>query len=212
MRNIRKAINPDVQMGAHRSLSMSATRRACVGAALALSLLSGTHMVGTGRALAEPVLDDGAPPGGPIPSSPPATASSPDGWSLVLAANSETRFATVRLDPNIPSRDYVVSGVFTGTLRSATQSRTPTPKGTLEVGYQVQCVGGGLVALARPAAVTIPVLKQEFADADPSVTVTDFRVQVNCAGPAFLRSYATLSRGTKAADALVAYYGISTPV
>lgn len=202
------------------SVNASGERRlVSVWYALVVALFTGAAMLGAGRAWAEPAAPDplgDVPPPPPaeiwVPSAPPATAKSADEWTLALSANSETRTPAPPLDPAVPSRDYVVNGLFNGTLRGPNQGTTPTPSGILEVGYQVQCVPSGLLAAAaKPGVVDIQVLKEEFKGADPSAAITAFRVQVDCLGPAFIRSYAILTRVTNTTDAVVAYYGVSTP-
>jgi MspA len=158
------------------------------------------------------MLDTTPPPAGlAMPSPPPATAKSTDGWTLALSASSETQTPAAQLNPAVPSRDFIVGGLFNGTLRAPNGAKTPTPSGLLEVGYQIQCLGGLLAAL-KPSSVDVPVLKDEFSGADPTATVTAFRVQVDCPGQAFIRSYAILTRTTNAADTVVAYYGANMPV
>jgi MspA protein len=56
------------------------------------------------------------------------------------------------------------------------------------------------------------VLSEEFESADPSAAVTDFRVQIDCLGQAFVRSYAVLTRSTDTVESVVAYYGVPIPV
>jgi hypothetical protein len=146
-----------------------------------------------------------------MPSAPPATTTTVDGWMMALSATGETQTAAPALDPAVPSRDIIVGGLFNGTLRGPNGSKAPTPSGSLEVGYQVQCVPAGLLSTLRPSAVTVPVVKEDFTTVDPSATVTAFRVQVDCLGPATVRSYAILTRATSVADSVVAYYGLPRP-
>jgi hypothetical protein len=190
-----------------------------VSTLLMVALSAGATILGGGRAWADPAnadrVMDGAPPPTAdvaIPSSPPATAQSTDGWTLTLSANSETQTPAPALDPAVPSRDFIVGGLFNGTLRGPNHAKTPTPSGTIEVGYQIQCVGGGLLAAMKPSIINVKVLKEDFKEADPSAAVTAFRVQVDCARDAFIRSYAILIRSTDGSDAAIAYYGVSMPV
>jgi hypothetical protein len=69
-----------------------------------------------------------------------------------------------------------------------------------------------IAALSKPKAGDVKVLKEDFTGADPSAAITEFRVQVDCTGQAFIRSYAVLTRATIVADSVVAYYGVPTPV
>jgi hypothetical protein len=145
-----------------------------------------------------------------VPSSPPATATSTDRWTMTLSANNETQTPAAPLDPAEPSQDYVVGGVFSASLRAPdSETAPPPPSGTLEVGYQIQCVGGGLLADLKPNIVKVQVLKQAFTGFNPAAVVTAFRVQVDCVDQAMIRSYAILTRSATAAGAVVAYYGVS---
>jgi hypothetical protein len=146
----------------------------------------------------------------PVPSSPPATATTADGWTLTLSADTET-LTPAPLSPNVPARDFVVGGRFNGTLRGPRQTTTPRPSGTIEAGYQIHCLPSGLLAALKPSVTNVKVLKEDYNGADPSVAVTDYRVQVDCLGDAFIRSYAILTRTTNTANSVVAYYGVPTP-
>lgn len=147
-----------------------------------------------------------------VPSSPPATATSTDGWTMTMSANNETQTPAPPLDPAEPSQDYIVGGVFSASLRAPDPQTAPPPSGTLEVGYQIQCVGGGLLATLKPSIVKVQVLKQAFTGFNPAAVVTAFRVQVDCVDQAMIRSYAILTRAATTAGAVVAYYGVSVPV
>jgi len=57
-----------------------------------------------------------------------------------------------------------------------------------------------IAALSKPKAGDVKVLKEDFTGADPSAAITAFRVQVDCTGQAFIRSYAVLTRATIVAD------------
>jgi hypothetical protein len=195
----------------HRDATLRAT---LVAAPLTALGLLGAAPAGAQPANPGPVGDVPPPPPAvvPVPSAPPATGQSADGWTLVVSANGETRTPAPPPDPAVPSRDFIVGGLFNGTLRGPNQASTPTPSGHIEVGYQVHCVPSGLLAAAaKPALVTVPVIKEEFTGANPSAAITAFRVQVDCLGPATIRSYAILTRVTNATDAVVAYYGVPTP-
>jgi hypothetical protein len=202
----------------HRASTTAASspRRRWLSATLApavAALFTAATMAAGAHAWANPGAEVPPPPPATafVPSSPPATAKSADGWTLALSANGETRTPAPPLDPAVPSRDFIVGGLFNGTLRGPNGAKSPTQSGILEVGYQIQCVPAGMLAALKPAVVDVPVLKEEFTGANPSAAVTAFRVQVDCMGPAAIRSYAILTRTTNAADAVVAYYGISTP-
>lgn len=176
--------------------------------------LAGATLVAPAPAMAEPVADAPPPPPAavPVPSAEPATGKSADGWTLAVSANSETLTPVPPLTPELATRDFVVSGLFNGTLRSPNGGTAPTPSGTLEVGYQIQCVPSGMLAALKPAVTNVQVSKEEFQSANPSAVVSDYRIQVDCMGPALVRSYAILTRSTHSNDAVVAYYGISNEV
>ncbi|MGV0737562.1 MspA family porin [Mycobacterium syngnathidarum] len=172
---------------------------------MAVALSSATVMTDGSRAWAEPSASAA------VPSSLPVTAKSSDGWTLVLSANGETLMPAPPLDPAVPTRDFVARGLFHRTMRGPNQATTPTPAGTIAVGYQVQCLPNMLGAL-KPSVVDFKVLSEEFSGADPSAVITDFRVQVDCSGRAFVRSYAVLTRTTNSTNSVVAYCGVPTPV
>ena len=162
----------------------------------------------------DPLVDVSSPALGVevrVPSSPPATATATDGWTMTLSADNETQTPAPPLDPAEPSHDYIVGGVFTASLRAPDPETASPPSGIIEVGYQIQCVGGGLMADLKPSIVKVQVLKQEFKGFNPAAVVTAFRVQVDCVDKAMIRSYAILTRSADAAGAVVAYYGVSVP-
>jgi hypothetical protein len=193
------------------------TRMQSGAVTLVAVLFAGAATLGGAQASADPAspdpLADVPPPPAVVvvPSSPPATGKSADGWTLVLSANSESLTPVPPPEPALATRDFIVGGLFTGTLRGPSQKTTPTPLGSLEVGYQIQCVPSGMLAALKPAVTEIQVIKEDFEGADPSAAVSAFRVQVDCMGPALIRSYAILTRTTNGTDAVVAYYGVSTP-
>ena len=79
---------------------------------------------------AAPPVDDGK-----VASSPPATTKAPDGSTLTLSAKDETQMPAAPLTTAISTREYIASGVFNGAIKGSEQ----TPKGVLEVGYQIGC-------------------------------------------------------------------------
>jgi hypothetical protein len=90
----------------------------------------------------EPAAANGPAPaapsdGGRVPSPPPQTTDTPDGWTLSLSAKDETQRINAPLTTAISSREYVVGGTFDGTLRGPDDPETP--HGTMEVGYQIGC-------------------------------------------------------------------------
>lgn len=186
-----------------------------VRSAIAAALCTGAAVATGGTAAAQPDVPPpppaAAPGPGPIPSAPAVTTTSVDGWTLALTANSESLTPAPTPDPAVKSRDLIVGGLFNGTLRDPNGQKYPTPTGSIEVGYQVQCVPGGMLSMMRPAAVSIPVLKEDFNGSDPSAAVNAFRVQVDCLGPATVRSYAILTRAASVTSTVVAYYGVPVP-
>jgi hypothetical protein len=114
----------------------------------------GASTLGLAPAWADPADGAmGAPPVPPgpvfVPSSPPATAKSTDGWTLTLSASGESQ------TPSSPqARDFIVGGLFNGTLRGPRQATTPTPSGTIEVGYQIECFGA-MMAASKPNVVNV---------------------------------------------------------
>jgi hypothetical protein len=81
-------------------------------------------------AAARPVDD------GKVVSAPPATTTSPDGWTMTLSSKDETQLPVAPLTTAISTREYVVGGVFNGSLKGPGAT---VPRGILEVGYQIGC-------------------------------------------------------------------------
>src|SRR5262245_31796566 len=76
---------------------------------------------------------DVAPPDdGRVDSSPPATASTPDGWTLTIAAHDETQRTSPPLTTAISTREYVVGGTYNAVL-TVPEDSEDEPHGTLEV-------------------------------------------------------------------------------
>ena len=91
------------------------------------------------------------------------------------------------------SRDVVVSGVFTGSIRGSA-----SPEGTLEVGYEVACgkVPGMMasLALAEQTSWNISVTEKKFTGPNPKVEISGYHIVINrCPGLAFIRSYAIIA-------------------
>jgi hypothetical protein len=84
---------------------------------------------------AEPAGAVAAPPAeGQVPSNPPATLNTPDGWTLGLGAKDESQVPVAPLTTAVSSREYLASGIFVGSLIGP-----EPPKGVLEVGYEIGC-------------------------------------------------------------------------
>jgi len=87
-----------------------------------------------------PPVDDGR-----IASSPPAT-STLDGVTLTISSSNEALKPVAPLTTAVSTREYLVSGLFTGSIAGA----GAPPEGTFEVGYQIGCgvdmaTGGGVL-------------------------------------------------------------------
>ena len=117
-----------------------------------------------------PPAADGAPAAAPVavadgrmPSSPPAT-STMDGVTLTISSSNETMKTVAPLTTAISTREYLVGGLFTGSVSGAS---TP-PEGVFEVGYQIGCgidmstsggvLIGGAVVGAAGADIAAPFL------------------------------------------------------
>jgi hypothetical protein len=79
-----------------------------------------------------------------VASSPPST-STLEGVTLTISAKDETQMAVAPLTTAVSSREYVVGGVFTGSITGSA-----APQGIFEVGYQIGCgidmsTGGGVL-------------------------------------------------------------------
>jgi hypothetical protein len=84
---------------------------------------------------AEPAGAAAAPPADAhVPSNPPATVATPDGWTLGLGAKDEMQVPVAPLTTAISSREYLASGIFVGSLIGP-----GPPRGELEVGYEIGC-------------------------------------------------------------------------
>jgi hypothetical protein len=83
---------------------------------------------------AEPAAAAGAPADARVPSNPPATVTTPDGWTLGLGARDEMQVPVAPLTTALSSREYLSSGIFVASLIGPEQ-----PHGELEVGYEIGC-------------------------------------------------------------------------
>ncbi|MEZ0342070.1 MspA family porin [Mycobacterium sp. pV006] len=80
---------------------------------------------------------DVLPPDGAVPSGPPGTVVTPDGWELTVAGRDEVQVAVAPLTTALSSREFLVAGTFTGSVKGSGSSELSG--GTLEVGYQIGC-------------------------------------------------------------------------
>lgn len=87
--------------------------------------------------IAPVAADAPAPDDGRVMSPPPQMVDTPDGWTLTLAARDETQRHNAPLTTALSSREFVVGGIFDGTVRGPDDS--DEPNGTIEVGYQIGC-------------------------------------------------------------------------
>jgi hypothetical protein len=85
---------------------------------------------------APPPVGAGPPPvdDGRIASSPPAT-STLEGVTLTISSSNETVTPIAPLTTAVSTREYVVGGLFTGSIAGA----SAPPEGVFEVGYQIGC-------------------------------------------------------------------------
>ena len=73
---------------------------------------------------------------GKVASSPAQATTAPDGSILTISAKDETQLAVAPLTTAISTREYVVGGVFNGSVKGSPDG---TPGGVFEVGYQIGC-------------------------------------------------------------------------
>ncbi len=197
-------------------------RSACVRvavAAVAAALWSGSASIAAAQPApvpppapgVQPVVDVGAPPvpNGGVPSGPPGTVVTPDGWELTVSAKDEFQVAVAPLTTALSSREYLVAATFEGSVAGA--GTAPTSGGTLEVGYQIGCgislnvvklngsagftpmlgMSGNNVGIQFPVSAQIEVFPQpgevttvqltqkSFEGTNPRVTVKDVHIKVD---------------------------------
>ncbi|WP_445164588.1 MspA family porin [Mycobacterium sp. Dal123C01] len=110
---------------------MVVRRGAVLAVCLAMSVIVAPAAGGDPEA--EPVAAS-APNDGRVPSNPPATVNTPDGWILGLGAKDEMQAPVAPLTTAVSSREYLSSGIFVGSLRGPELAQ-----GLLEVGYEIGC-------------------------------------------------------------------------
>jgi hypothetical protein len=90
-------------------------------------------------AQADPTSDsaptNAAPTDGRVASGPPASLTTPDGWTMTLSSTGETAVPVEPLTTAVSSRDFIVGGTFVGALRGPDEAA----RGILEVGYDIGC-------------------------------------------------------------------------
>lgn len=126
-------------------------RRAVVLLATSLSIATATAPAGFADPPADPAVVPAEPsatpagntagvspvPSGPLPSGKPGTLTTPEGLVLSVSAAKESIDPVTALTNTPWSREYVVSGVFSGTMTGAGQAEVRG--GVLEAGYQIGC-------------------------------------------------------------------------
>ncbi|WP_260760379.1 MspA family porin [Mycobacterium sp. SMC-4] len=156
-----------------------------------------------------PVAGLATPPDGAVPSAAPGTVVTPDGWELTVAARDEVQVAVAPLTTALSSREYLVAGTFTGSVKGSGSEELSG--GTLEVGYQIGCgislnvvklngsVGlwpslnaiGLLDSVRTPVTaqievfpqpgevITVQLTQKDFTGTDPRVTVKDAHIKID---------------------------------
>lgn len=107
---------------------------------------------------AAPPADDGK-----VASTPPISDTSPDGWIMTVGGQNEIQLPVPPLTTAISTREYQVSGTFTGSLKGPGGGPA---KGVLEVGYQIGCgiemtTGNGVIVsgnMAGAAGVGVGII------------------------------------------------------
>ncbi|HYO05069.1 MAG TPA: MspA family porin [Mycobacterium sp.] len=112
-------------------------------AAVCIAIPVGTAPV----ALADPPPPDPAvqpvgapvppPDTGAVPSAAPGVLDTPDGWKLTVVGSNETQLPVAPLTTAISSREYLISGTFTGTITGG--GKTKLTGGSMEAGEQIGC-------------------------------------------------------------------------
>lgn len=190
----------------------------------------------------QPVGAPVGPPLGAVPSAAPGVLTTPDGWTLNVVGSNETQLPVAPLTTAISSREYLISGTFTGTVTGG--GKTKLTGGTLEAGEQIGCgiisdeveinpgasITPGISAIGLPSVqagislqgkvylkpgtvTTVALDKKSFKGTTARVTLTGVRVKTDqCAGQSFIRSYATLTSSTDNTDDIVTYLGVTKSV
>jgi hypothetical protein len=77
------------------------------------------------------------PAEGAVPSAAPGVLDTPDGWHLEVVGSNETQMPVAPLTTAISSREYLVSGTFTGKITG--EGTTKLTGGQMEAGEQIGC-------------------------------------------------------------------------
>ncbi|MCA4727038.1 MspA family porin [Mycolicibacterium fortuitum] len=194
-------------------------------------------------AASAPQAEQGPPPdSGIVASGEPTVVTTPDDWTLKLAATDETQLPIPPLTTALSSREYLAGGTFTGSVEGA--GRTTLKGGTLEAGYQIGCgielsavrltgslgltssisrsglgsisvpIQGNVEVRPKPGEVlNVSVTQKKFEGTKSRVTLKDVHIKIDgCVGQSFLRSYAKLTSATTGTQDIVAYYGVTKTV
>ena len=201
---------------------------------------------------AVPVADTGPPPpdadvgpppdNGVVASADPAVLKTPDGWTLTASGKDETQLPVPPLTTALSSREYLVGGTFTGSVKGSGSGALTGA--TLQAGYQIGCginagntkpffgIGltpavsaKGAISVAVPitgrvevelvpgTVILVPVDKKTVTGRDVGIKITGVHIKVDsCVGQSFLRSYAPLTSSTADTDAVISYYGVTKVV
>jgi MspA len=201
---------------------------------------------------AMPVADTGPPPpdadvgpppdNGVVASADPAVLKTPDGLTLTASGKDETQLPVPPLTTALSSREYLVGGTFTGSIKGSGSGALTSA--TLQAGYQIGCginagntkpffgIGltpavnaAGAISVAVPitgrvevelvpgTVILIPVDKKTVTGRDVGIKITGVHIKVDsCVGQSFLRSYATLTSSIADTDAVISYYGVTKVV
>src|SRR3954470_19554196 len=90
----------------------------------------------------DPAVQPVAVPGPPVdtgavPSAAPGILDTPDGWHLQVVGSNETQLPVAPLTTAITSREYLISGTFTGTITGG--GKTKLTGGAMDAGAQIGC-------------------------------------------------------------------------
>lgn len=105
---------------------------------------------------------------GAVPSGPAGALDTPDGWHLSVVGSNESQLPVAPLTTAITSREFLVSGTFTGTITG--NGTTGLNGGTLEVSEQIGC---GIISdegQINPGASFTPGIKIPLAPALSNVS------------------------------------------
>lgn len=149
------------------------------------------------------------PPEGGVPSGPPGILDTPDGWHLEVVGSNETQLPVAPLTTAVSSREYLVTGTFTGKITGG--GSTKLAGGTLEAGEQIGCgiisdeteinpgasitpginipftnaTSGfgvsleGKVYLKPGTVTTVAIDKKKFKGAETRITITGVRIKTD---------------------------------